>query len=252
MKNETSWGNVANWYDKVVNDEDSYQVKVILPNVLRLLNPQKGKKILDLACGQGFFSHALAAQGATITGVDISPELIEIARKHAGHNEDFYISGADNLSKFKDKSFDSAVCVLALQNIEKMPQTLKEVGRILKEKGKFVLVLNHPSFRIPGKSAWGFDEKANVQYRRIDDYISESRTAIDMHPGSDKDKKEMTYSFHRPLQAYSKSLANAGFVIGRIEEWVSHKESEKGPRKSAEDRSRKEIPMFMCLECIKA
>lgn len=246
---DTSWGNVAGWYDRVVNEEDSYQVKVILPNVLRLLDPKKGKKILDLACGQGFFSHALAAHGATVTGVDISPELIEIARKHAGHNEDFYISSSDSLSKFKGESFDAAVCVLALQNIEKMPQTLKEAGRVLKGKGKFVLVLNHPSFRIPGKSAWGFDEKTNIQYRRVDEYISESRAAIDMHPG--QEKKEVTYSFHRPLQAYSKSLANAGFAIARIEEWVSHKESEKGPRKAAEDKSRREIPMFMCIECVK-
>ncbi len=249
MSKDTSWGKVASWYDKVVNEEDSYQVKVILPNILRLLGPEKGKKIIDLACGQGFFSHAFAAHGATVTGVDISPELIEIARKHAGHTEDFYISSADNLSKFKEKSFDASACVLAMQNIEKMPQTLKEVGRILKEKGKLVLVLNHPSFRIPGKSAWGFDDKANVQYRRVDEYISESRAVIDMHPGAEK--KDLTYSFHRPLQAYSKSLANAGFAIARIEEWVSHKESEKGPRKAAEDRSRREIPMFVCLECIK-
>ncbi len=250
---KTSWGGVASWYDKVVNDEDSYQSKVVLPNVLRLMAPKKGDRILDLACGQGFFSHALAAEGAHVTGVDVAPELIDIARTHAMHNQEFYVSSADSLRAFKDRTFDSALCVLAIQNIEKMGLAFKEASRVIKQGGKFAIVLNHPAFRIPGKSSWGFDEKAlsgGVQYRRVDEYISESRAAIDMHPG-EKAGKELTYSFHRPIQGYSKALANAGFAILRIEEWMSHKESEKGPRKAAEDRARKEIPLFMCLECVK-
>lgn len=262
---KTSWGNVATWYDKVVNDEDSYQSKVILPNVLRLMAPKKGDHILDLACGQGFFSHALAAEGARVTGIDVAPELIDIARTHAMHNQEFYVSSADNLRAFKDKSFDSVLCVLAIQNIEKMGLAFKEASRVLKEKSHFIIVLNHPAFRIPGKTAWGFDEQGGpmgrvsggVQYRRVDEYMAESRAIIDMHPGiirpehATGTKKEITYSFHRPIQGYSKALSNAGFAILRIEEWMSHKESEKGPRKNAEDRARKEIPMFMCLECVK-
>lgn len=256
MSKETSWGGVASWYDKVVNDSDSYQEKVILPNVTRIVAAKKGMKVLDLACGQGFFSHALAAQGARVTGVDIAPELIEIARKHGGHNEEFYVASADKLPQFQAASYDAAVCVLAIQNIEHMAEAFRQVGRVVKPGGRFVLVLNHPTFRIPGKSSWGFDDKADVQYRRVDAYMSEVRAAIDMHPGAKQAGQakgaEVTYSFHRPLQAYSKSLANAGFAILRIEEWMSHKESEKGPRKVAEDRARKEIPLFMCLECVKA
>lgn len=253
---KTSWGNVASWYDKVVNDEDSYQSKVILPNVLRLMAPKKGERILDLACGQGFFSHAMAAEGAHVTGVDVAPELVDIARTHAMHNQEFYVSSADNLRPFKDKTFDSAVCVLAIQNIEKMGMAFKETSRVLKDGGRFVIVLNHPAFRIPGKTSWGFDEKGGqggIQYRRVDEYMAESRAAIDMHPGMvvPMAGRELTYSFHRPLQGYSKALANAGFAIARIEEWMSHKESEKGSRKAAEDKARREIPMFMCLECVK-
>jgi ubiquinone/menaquinone biosynthesis C-methylase UbiE len=249
MNKSTSWGNVASWYDDVVNDEDSYQGKVILPNLLRIVSAKKGEKILDLACGQGIFSHALSAEGAFVTGIDVSPELISIAKKHSSHNQEFMVMSADNLSKFQDKSFDTVICVLAIQNIERMMDAFREVGRIVKPGGKFVLVLNHPAFRNPGKTHWGYDEKLNTQYRRVDEYISESRVPIEMHPG--KDKSDLTYSFHRPLQAYSKSLANAKFAILRIEEWMSHKESEKGPRKVAEDRARREFPLFMCLECIK-
>lgn len=249
---KTSWGGVADWYDGVVNDDDSYQNKVILPNIIRIMNPQKGKRILDLACGQGVFSRALAAHGASTVGVDIAPELIEIAKKHAGHNEEYHVSSADNLSLFPDGMFDDAMTVLAIQNIEHAARTFKEASRVLRAKGRYVIVLNHPAFRIPDKTSWGWDGATGAQYRRIDEYMSESRKVIDMNPGTkEKGLKEVTVSFHRPLQNYSKMLANAGFAVLRIEEWMSHKESEKGPRKQAEDKSRKEIPMFMCLECIK-
>jgi hypothetical protein len=45
-----------------------------------------------------------------------------------------------------------------------------------------------------------------------------------------------------------KALSKHRFAITRIEEWISHKESEKGPRKEAEDRARKEFPLFLAIE----
>jgi hypothetical protein len=60
--------------------------------------------------------------------------------------------------------------------------------------------------------------------------------------------KKFTYSYHHPLQVYFKSFSKAGLAVLRLEEWISHKTSDKGPRKLAEDLSRKEIPLFMCLE----
>ncbi|MEK7084251.1 MAG: methyltransferase domain-containing protein, partial [Patescibacteria group bacterium] len=80
----TSWGNVAEWYDDLLETEkDTYQSAVILPNLLRLLSVKKGQKILDLACGQGFFSRAFAKEGASVTGVDVAEELIRRATAHA-------------------------------------------------------------------------------------------------------------------------------------------------------------------------
>jgi hypothetical protein len=107
------------------------------------------------------------------------------------------------------------------------------------------VVLNHPAFRIPKASGWGWDEQAKIQYRRIDRYLSESKTEIDMHPG--EKRGERTISFHRPLQYYVKALGKAGFSVAALEEWNSHKHSEPGPRAAAEDRARKEIPLFLCL-----
>lgn len=250
---ETSWGGVANWYDEhLEKTNDTYHEKVIYPNLLRIIGAPKNTKILDLACGQGQFSDILAKSSAQVTGVDIGKELIELAEKRNKHKFSlhYFVSPSDDLFMVKDNSQDTVVCILALQNIEKLQETFSEIKRVLKTGGKFICVINHPSFRNPRKTHWGYDENAGVQFRRVDEYISESKLKIDMTPGSNKDKK-YTVTFHRPLQVYVKALSKNNLAITRLEEWVSHKESEKGPKQKAENLSRKEIPLFMCIESTK-
>ena len=256
MKKETSWGSVSEWYNDLLNtSSDSYQKNVILPNLLRLVYPKKNMTILDLACGQGYFSHAFAEKGAEVIGSDISKELIELANKVTSENKDsikpkFYVSPADKISFAKDSTIDVITIVLALQNIENLAGTIKECSRVLKSDGKLFIILNHPTFRIPEKSSWQWDEKENKQYRRIDSYMSDQSTKIDMTPGeSNIHKKKFTVTFHRPLQSYFKALNKSGLNVLRLEEWISHKKSQNGPRATEEDRTRKEIPMFLCLEC---
>ncbi|OHA18316.1 MAG: hypothetical protein A2664_02535 [Candidatus Taylorbacteria bacterium RIFCSPHIGHO2_01_FULL_46_22b] len=251
-KKDTSWNAVAPWYDTLVEGAGSYQQEVILPNILRLAGDIKGKKIFDLACGQGFFAHKFSAAGAVVTGLDASDNLIEIAKKSSGGKgvPHFLTGTAESLPKeLITGSFDLVVCILALQNIKELDATLGGVARALSAKGRFLIVLNHPAFRIPRRSEWGVDEKTSTQYRRIDGYLSESAAEISMNPS--KKESAVTYSFHRPLQVYMKMLAKHDFSITRLEEWISHKTSESGPRKQMEDRARKEFPLFLFLECTK-
>ncbi len=241
----TSWGKVASWYDQTVLKPDSYQQTVLLPNLQRLIAPRPGQTILDLACGQGLFAGAFAAAGATVLGADIAPELIALAKKQTPGAK-FYVAPADKLSFLKEKSVDTVVCVLALQNIKNVPDTLRECARVLRPGGRLAIVLNHPAFRIPQASSWQWDETTKTQYRRTDKYLSEITMPIEMHPGSDK--KKTTVSFHRPLQYYFKLLHNHGFVVSRLEEWISPKTTLAGPRATAENKARKEFPLFLFIE----
>lgn len=242
---DTSWGGVAEWYDEHLADEDSYHAKVIAPNLLRVLALKPGERVLDIACGQGYFSKLFLGAGAQVVGADLSPELIERAKKHAPLGI-FYAAPSHQLSFAKEASFDAAVIVLAIQNIERMQETFAEARRALAPGGRLVIVMNHPAFRIPKRSSWGWDERADTQYRRLDAYLSRSEVQINMHPG--KQGGETTTSYHRSLQEYVKALAKSGFTITRLEEWISHKKSEPGPRQAAEDRARKEFPLFLMVE----
>ena len=271
MVRSTSWDDSADWYaDLLENDIDSYQRKVILPNLVRLLSSSKNKNeaLLDLACGSGFFSRELSklgffargpaspkrveeggsSSGGKVVAVDISSQLIEIAKKLSPKEISYIVAAADALP-FKDKSFDKIVIILALQNMENVDGVLGECERILRPGGEIYVVLNHPILRVPKSSSWGWDEKNKIQYRRIDKYISETKVKIQMHPGDKPD--ERTTSFHRPLQYYFKLFDKHNLVVERLEEWLSHKKSQPGPRAKAEDQSRKEIPLFMFLKLIK-
>ena len=247
---QTSWGNVAEWYDThLETSPDSYQAKVIAPNLSRLLALKPNMHVLDLACGQGFFTRKWKAEGARVVGADISEELITAAKKHSP-NIEFHATPAHKLGFAKDNSFDVVTIVLAIQNIENMTEVFAEVHRVLKKGGRFVLVLNHPAFRIPKRSSWGWDAKAGMQYRRIDGYLSSKKVSIDMQPS--KSGVVHTISYHRPLQEFFKVSSKTGFMVSKLEEWISHKKSQSGPRQAAEDTARKEIPLFMMLEITKA
>lgn len=245
QQRKTSWEGVAYWYDEYLKGDDTYQKKVILPNLLRLLAPKKGETLLDLACGQGFFAGEVAHAGATVIGADIAPELIEQA-KRAVKGVTFYQAPAAALSFAKSASFDGGYCILALQNIEDLAAVFGELKRVLKKGARFIVVVNHPAFRVLRRSSWEYDEKEKTQYRRIDGYLSGAKVTIDLHPGVRDSRK--TLSYHRSLQDLFKIFAKHGFVAARLEEWISHKTSEKGPRQEAEDTARKEIPLFMALE----
>ena len=249
MNKNTSWGRAAKWYEKLLGEEGTYQRDVILPNVLRLLAIKKGETVLDLGCGPGFFANEFFRQGAVVIGVDVSKAMIDLAREHSPKEIQYHTASSEKLGFIVSGSVDKAVSVLALQNIERFNETLAEVSRVLRAGGALYIVLNHPAFRVPKGSGWGWDEADKAQFRRIDEYLSEAKVKIQMHPGDQPD--DFTISFHRPLQVWFKGLRKAGFAVRGLEEWISHKKSEPGPRAAAENRIRKEIPLFLFLEAVK-
>ena len=247
-KKETSWGGVADWYHGVVSGDSSYQKTLIIPNLLRMMDIGKSDSILDIGCGEGIMSRSFMEKGASVSGCDISPELIAIAKKASPPSIRFEMAKAEDLSVFGDEHFKKAAFVLSIQNIKGATEAFSEISNHLIKGGKLYIVINHPCFRIPKFSSWEFDG-SKTQYRRIERYLSENNSEIVIHPGASYSEK--TVSFHRPLQYYFKSLSKAGFAVSRLEEWNSNRQSEPGPRAEAEDRARKEIPLFMALECVK-
>lgn len=248
----TSWGSVASWYSEHLEGEDTYHTQVILPHLLRMFGGYTGARtVLEIGCGEGFFARALAAKGYTVAASDISPELIAKAQQRGGSLVHWFVANAEKLTSIQAASQDVVLAVLTLQNMRNLAAVFREVARVTKPGGRFVFVLNHPAFRIPKYSSWDYDGKANVQYRRVDAYLSEFEVGIDMQPGKVHNKRhEHTVSFHRPLSTFVNFLSKNGFAVTRLDELISHKHS-VGARAVAENRSRREFPLFMVVEATK-
>ena len=247
---DTSWEKSSRWYKKIVGDEGHYfHQAVIFPKIKQLINLEKINSVLDLACGQGIFERQIDHKSEYV-GVDISKSLIDEAKqKSVNEKHQFLVADASKKLPLKENYFDLVTIILALQNIKDVDGVIENSYRHLKDGGRFLIVLNHPIFRIPRQSSWGVDTQNKVQYRRIDRYMCNLEIPISTNPGKFQ-KSELTWSFHSPLSKYSQILFENNFLIEKIEEWVSDKKS-TGPMAKMEDRSRNEIPMFMAILAIK-
>jgi len=108
MAKETGWGVVAGEYkDSFIDKEGSYHATVILPNLLRIVDPKPGMKILEVGCGDGYFTTHFAQKGAEVVGSDIAREMIDAAKKREPKLE-WHVAPADQLSFAKDNFFGSA------------------------------------------------------------------------------------------------------------------------------------------------
>ena len=236
------------WYKSIVKDEGHYYHKhIILPGITRLAG--KVDSILDLACGTGVLATHLP-ETVEYVGVDISPSFIKAAsQKDKLSHHSYFVADITKPLKLNKKDFSLATMVLAAQNMQNPLMAFRNACNHLVNGGKFILVLNHPCFRVPRQSSWGVDEAKKIQYRRIDRYNSSFEVPIQAHPGRGG-ASPTTWSFHYPLAQLTNWLFEAGFVTEVMEEWCSDKES-SGKNSKMENRSRNEIPMFLAIRAVK-
>lgn len=243
---------MADWYMDHLKERGDYQEEVIFPGALKLLEPKPGGTYIDLACGEGSFLSGLIRhlRRGTFIGIDAAPRLITHARHQVQSLKEVQINFfVGDVSKpqpaLKDIRADGITCLMAIQNIEHIDGVFRLTKQLLKPEGKAVFVLNHPCFRQPRQSGWGWDEERKLQFRRIDRYKHSYEMPIIAHPGANP--SVATVSFHRPLESYIQTLASAGLMLDRLEEWTSHKVSTSGPRAKAENIAREEIPLFLAF-----
>ena len=246
----TLWDQASRWYDSLVGMSGSdYHQTIVMPGVLKMLELKPGRRVLDLACGQGVFSRFLLGKKIKPEGLDSSEELLRMARSRSVKSIPYHLGNASDAKLLGGQEFDGIACLLAVQNMEKIEPVFQNVARWLKPKGKFVMVITHPCFRIPRQTHWGWDAEKKIEYRRVDRYASEMKIPILTPPFIDKVNFTMTY--HRPLQNYFSALLKAGLCVDSLEEWVSNKESAPGKRSRGENRARKEVPLFMAIRAVR-
>lgn len=95
-------------------------------------------KVLDVACGTGDMAVELLRQGCSVTGVDLSKEMMAIAKRKAPQAE-YRLADAERLP-FGDASFDAVTCAFGVRNFVHLEQGLHEMLRVLKPGGRMVIL----------------------------------------------------------------------------------------------------------------
>src|SRR5882757_1696759 len=102
-------------------DASDYQNLFLQPRMFALVGDVSGRRVLDLGCGEGAYSRALAGRGARVTGIDGSPRLIEVARTRAaaaGLAIEYLSANASALESVPSGAFDLVVASMLMMNVE--------------------------------------------------------------------------------------------------------------------------------------
>lgn len=113
----------------------------IVAELYQLLSHKTNGCYLDLACGSGNYTIALAAQGLKMTGIDISNEMLAKARAKSNAIE-WFLGNAKQLP-FEAQVFTGVTCILATHHMDELTKVFKEVYRVMKP-GQFVIFTATP------------------------------------------------------------------------------------------------------------
>jgi len=216
--------NAAVWTDHVRKGWDMYREHLNNPAFLKLIGNLKGKQVLDAGCGEGYNTRILARQGAHMTGIDISKEMI--AHAHAAEKQEplgirYEIASFTRLSLFADASFEAAVSFMAMMDSPDFAGAVREIHRVLIPGGDFFFSISHPCFMTTG-FGWIKDEKGNpvklvqAHYFSTEHYVE--RWKFSAAKADDGVLPFAIPYFPKTLSDYVNALAEAGFVIKRLQE----------------------------------
>jgi demethylmenaquinone methyltransferase/2-methoxy-6-polyprenyl-1,4-benzoquinol methylase len=147
---------IARRYD-LINDIQSFGLhRLWKRRVIGLARPQPSERALDLCCGTGDLTLALAKRGAHVTGLDFSEAMLQVAKeksarfKQRSKSKIEFIRGDALQIPFPDNSFDVLTIGYGLRNLADLDAGLRDMWRVTKPGGRLVAL----EFGKPANPAW--------------------------------------------------------------------------------------------------
>lgn len=185
------------------DDTVTYGPHIPTEDQLRLLGDLSGKRVLDLGCGAGSNAIALARGGARAIALDPDEVQIDAARSAAEAAEvrvELHHGPLADLAFLRADTIDLAISVWALHRIEDPNRVFRQVHRILRQGGAFVVAGPHPTFNLLDP-----DDPEGPRLRH---------SAFDETPYSSQDPRHGTWA--RSTSALFSDLRRAGFSVDHV------------------------------------
>jgi 2-polyprenyl-6-hydroxyphenyl methylase/3-demethylubiquinone-9 3-methyltransferase len=108
--------------------------------------PLSGARVLDVGCGGGLLAEALTGAGAHVTGIDLAPGMIEVARLHAAQSQlaiEYRVCDAEQLANDAPATFDAVTCMEMLEHVPDPAAMVATLAALVRPGGAvFVSTLN--------------------------------------------------------------------------------------------------------------
>lgn len=229
-------------YNKVAREYDAYSREATsdwligYPKALEIMEPVKGKTVLDYGCGTGKVSRILRDKGAMVIGVDISRPMLDIAGQNDAAGINYRHIGSGGMDFIEDALIDEALAAFVFCNVasrEEVLAIMKAVFRVLKPGGRLVL-LNANWEDCNGR------EFLSYKFDRVEDPAPGQKVGLVLK--SSLPLRVENYFW--PAQDYRTMLGEAGF--GAV---TAHRPLATGTAVTWQGED--QCPLFLILEAVK-
>ena len=207
------------------------------PALRRLLPELRGRKVLDLGCGYGWFCRWAREQGAAeVLGIDVSEKMLARARADTSDKAITYRWADMESLALPGETFHLVYSSLALHYVENLARLMAEVCGSMARGGSLVYSAEHPIYTAPAEPKWSLDAKGHKIWP-VDHYLDEGPRSTDwLAPGVIKQ--------HRTLATYINLLLQSGFAIAHLDEWGPSEAQIRAQPSLADERHR---PPFLIV-----
>jgi SAM-dependent methyltransferase len=218
------WDANASFWNAKMGEGNDFVNLLEWPAIMRLLGPQPGQSILDIATGNGLTARRLSTLGARVTAFDFSTELIKLAQERSENSASISYQVLDatdetSLLTLGQGVFDSALCNMALFDMADIEPLFHALPKILKPGAIFVFTLTHPAFNnascvhVSEETDDGGEIKTVFSVK-----ISRYMTPHQLHGCALQGQPKPQLYFERPLQYYFTQGFKNGFIVDGFEE----------------------------------
>lgn len=165
----------SRWWDPNGPQRPLHELNPVRLDYVRRYQQLLNAKVLDIGCGGGLLTEALAAAGARATGIDLSEKLVDIAKLHlleSGHVVEYRLISAEQLASEQPAQFEAVTCMEMLEHVPDPHAILKASFDLLKPGGRLFLSTLNRTPKAFGLAIVGAEYVAQLLPKGTHDYRS--------------------------------------------------------------------------------
>jgi len=206
--------------------EVAWKEEVLWPTVQSLFPALSGARVLDVGCGDGTYSAWFADKGADVLGVDLSQEMVRVARDRYGDRAEFRRADVTgSLSGVADDSVDVVLCQHVFSHLPDLETPLAEFARVLDAGGSLVVSTHHPFHDFLVVDERAYPDTSDIDEMDLEPVVEPATDDPNYHETerfdirwAGPDSSNPGPYYRRPLSALLQPVLDAGFTLRTVEE----------------------------------